>query len=67
LGVLCSIADYLDDNPCPIDFKRRQTTISTDLLPTRAWMDICADTNTPPGAEVRELVMRRYLYQRLTS
>ncbi|WP_443048583.1 TniQ family protein [Streptomyces sp. NBC_00272] len=67
LTVLCFIADYLDDDQCPIDYARRRTTISTDLLPTKTWVDICADTNTPPGAEVRELVMRRYLYQRLTG
>ncbi|MFI0977987.1 TniQ family protein [Streptomyces sp. NPDC021093] len=67
LPVLCSIAEHLDGGSCPIDYERRRTTVSTDLLPTTTWLDICADTNTHPGTQTRELVMRRYLYQRLTG
>lgn len=67
LATLCSLADYLDDDRCPIDYARRRATVSSDLLPTSTRLDICADTNTPPGGAARELVMRRYVYQRLTG
>lgn len=67
LAVLCSIADYLDTGQCPIDYARRRATIASDLLPPEAWQQICSDAGTPSGFESRELVMRRYLYQRLTG
>ncbi|MFD9813159.1 TniQ family protein [Streptomyces sp. NPDC059080] len=67
LPVLCSLADYLDEGLCPIDYERRRTTVGTDLLPTETWLRICTDTDTPPGGEARALLMRRYLYQRVTG
>ncbi|WP_281356463.1 TniQ family protein [Amycolatopsis anabasis] len=67
LAALCQIASYLDKHGSLIDYARRREVIGADLLPEADWLDICVSTTTHPGTQTRLLMMRRYLYQRLTG
>jgi hypothetical protein len=67
LAALCALADYLDSHGAPIDYARRRTLVTTDLLPETAWHDICRRTDTPPGGPRQPHNVRLYLYQRITG
>jgi hypothetical protein len=67
LRAICEIAAFLDANPAPIDYERRRTLDGAGLLPTHAWLEICAQTRTHPGSDYHPETMRRFLYQRITG
>ena len=64
---VCEIAEFLDRNPIPIDYQRRREIVGTDLVPNDAWLAICARSDVLPGQHKRLLLVRRYLYQRITG
>jgi hypothetical protein len=64
---LCELADNLDEHGSPIDYQRRRTMITPDLLTDEQWRRICRDTRTHPGLGRRLLDAQRYLLTRLTG
>lgn len=64
---LSELADQLQAQPGPIDYRRRRELCSADLLPDAQWREICSDTGTPVGRAVKARLYRCWLYQRLTG
>lgn len=67
LAAICILADYLDNQPAPIDYRRRRTLDGAILLPEQTWKAICNRTDTPIGAGPHREAVRRFLYQRITG
>ncbi|MFC5665953.1 TniQ family protein [Kitasatospora misakiensis] len=74
LEVFCRIADYLDAQGSPINYHRRRTQITSDILTEEDWLRICYRTDTSPGehgpkaaATPRFRQAQRYLVQLLTG
>ncbi|GGM88147.1 TniQ family protein [Dactylosporangium sucinum] len=67
LEVICRITDLLDTRGAPIDYQRRRSVITTDLLSAGQWRDVCFAADAHPGEDRRHLDARRYLYQQLTG
>ncbi|MGK4582079.1 LysR family transcriptional regulator [Kitasatospora sp. HPMI-4] len=67
MTALVRLADYLDSNDVPIDYRRRRHLDYTNLLPHEHWLDICRRTGTPPGQGRREQIIRCRLFQRISG
>lgn len=61
------LADFLDDNPAPIDYDRRRSLDYTGLLPADQWVDICQKANCPAGGQWRARVARCALFTRISG
>jgi TniQ/Bacterial regulatory helix-turn-helix protein, lysR family len=67
LTALCNIAEYLDSDGAPIDYRRRRATF-TDIELTKAqYAQICARADANPGRGGRLLHARRHLFAILTG
>ena len=66
-AAICTLADWLDEHPAPIDYRRRRALDCEGLLPQQAWAEICFRTNTAIGRRARLQAIRRFLYQRMTG
>jgi AraC-like DNA-binding protein len=64
---LCELADHLDQHGSPIDYDRRRTLITPDLLTDEQWRRICRNARTHPGLGRRFHDAQRYLVQLLTG
>jgi transposase-like protein len=67
LAAICTLADWLDEHPAPIDYHRRRALDGEELLPQQTWAEICFRTNTAIGRSARLQAVRRFLYQRMTG
>lgn len=61
------LADFLDENPAPIDYDRRRRLDYAGLLPTSQWMDICRRVNCPAGGQWRARIARCALFTRISG
>lgn len=64
---LAALADYLTENPAPIDYPRRRSLPTRNLLPATQWRSICRDVDMSPGHGVRIRLIRCWLYERITG
>jgi AraC-like DNA-binding protein len=67
LAAIAHLAEYLDTHHSPIDYQRRRTVITPDVLNTQEWTDLCYRTSAHPGHGRRHLDARRHLHQLLTG
>lgn len=64
---LIRLADYLDTNHTPINYRRRRHLDYSGLLPATEWARICRDTGTAGGSAARARSVRYYLFERLSG
>lgn len=64
---LIRLADHLDANDTPINYKRRRLLDYSQLLPHDHWLSICRRTGTPPGTGRRERIARSQLFHRISG
>jgi DNA-binding CsgD family transcriptional regulator len=68
LAALARLADYLDANASPIDYRRRRSFITPHTLTEHDWIRYCADATVHPGQARRRLHdARRYVFTLLTG
>jgi hypothetical protein len=66
-AAICHLANYLDTNGGPIDYHRRRTAITPDILTWEQWQSLCYQAAAHPGESRRLLDGQRYLSQLLTG
>jgi TniQ len=62
---ILAIADVIDHADCPIDYGARRALPFDRFLPVEDWREICRDTATPPGENIKIRLVRSWMYQRL--
>lgn len=67
LTALCNLAEYLDTQGSPIDYRRRRETFTSVELSPQQWEAICLAADAHPGTVARLLNARRHLFQTLTG
>jgi hypothetical protein len=60
-------ADVVDHADCPIDYGARRSLPFDRFLPVDEWREICRDTATPPGENIKIRLVRSWMYQRLVG
>jgi hypothetical protein len=61
------LADYLDNNEAPIDYRRRRQADYSALLPERRWREMCWKTGALAGDGVKIAIVRSYLFEMITG
>jgi hypothetical protein len=67
LAAICALADYLDTNGAPIDYRRRRATFTDIELTEQQWRELSACAGAHSGRAARHLHARRYLFCLLTG
>jgi hypothetical protein len=64
---LVRLADHLDNDGVPIDYRRRRQLDYRGLLPTDEWRQACQRADALPGLDVRARAARCFLFERISS
>lgn len=67
LTAICALADYLDTEGSPVDYRRRRETFRDIELSQQVWEHYCDQANANPGKGARRFNARRYIFQMLTG
>jgi hypothetical protein len=66
-STLRHLADHLDAEGSPIDYRLRRTLPFDEFLPLEQWHMICRHTGIPVGAQLRLRLVRCWMYARITG
>lgn len=66
-STLSYLADDLDAEGSPIDYRLRRALPFDEFLPREQWHLICRDTATPAGGQVRLRLVRCWMYVKMTG
>ena len=66
-SMLTNLAEWLESNPSPIDYKRRRQLPVEDLLPEPLWRRVCHYTATTAIDSATLSLHRCWLYERITG
>lgn len=66
LQALSHLAQYLRDNPCPINYERRRQRLGSITIPTDLWLAWCEHSETPAGTGRKRLLAEQWVTRTLT-
>jgi hypothetical protein len=66
-AAILEMADAIDSGECPIDYCARRALPFDRFLPVDDWHEICGDTATPAGQNIKIRLVRTWMYQRLVG
>ncbi|MFD3375817.1 MULTISPECIES: LysR family transcriptional regulator [unclassified Streptomyces] len=66
-AALIRLAEFLDGNPPPIDYRRRRLLDYSQLLPEQEWDEFCRRSVASTGRGPRHRLTRCYLFERISG
>lgn len=66
-SAITSYAEFLNDQPPPIEYRRRRLLSCSGLLPDVVWDDLCPRIGFGAGRGTRLRLVRSWLFERLTT
>ena len=66
-AAILEMADVIDSGDCPIDYCARRALPFDRFLPVDDWREMCRDTATPAGENIKIRLVRSWMYQRLVG